>query len=139
MFRQKLQNFMMGRYGVDQLGIFLTVVALILSILASMFDFYILSVLATVVLIYSIFRMYSRNTSARYQENVKFMPYWQKIMGFWYSIKRWFLQKKQQWKDRKTHCYFSCPTCHQTLRVPKGKGKIKISCPKCKSELIRKT
>lgn len=66
MFRQKLQNFMMGRYGIDQLGIFLTVLALILSILASMFDFHILSVFATVVLIYSIFRMYSRNISARY-------------------------------------------------------------------------
>ena len=139
MFRQKLQQFMIGRYGVDQLGIFLTVTALICSLLASLLGLGILSVLATVLLVYSIFRMYSRNITARYQENQKFMPYWQKISRFFIKIKHWFQQLQTKWRDRKTHRYFTCPTCQQTLRVPKGKGKIKISCPKCKTELIRKT
>lgn len=139
MFRQKLQQFMIGRYGVDQLGVFLTIVALLLSVFASVFHLSFLSLLATVLLFYSIYRMYSRNLSARYQENAKFLPYWQKMQSRWNRIKRWFHQKGQQWADRKTHRYFSCPNCHQTLRVPKGKGKIKISCPKCKTELIKKT
>ena len=139
MFRQKLQQFMVGRYGFDQLGIFLTVTALISSLLASLLGLGILSVLATVLLVYSIFRMYSRNITARYQENQKFMPYWQKISRFFIKIKHWFQQLQTKWRDRKTHRYFTCPTCQQTLRVPKGKGKIKISCPKCKTELIRKT
>ena len=139
MFRQKLQQFMIGRYGVDQLGIFLTVTALICSLLASLLGLGILSVLATVLLVYSIFRMYSRNITARFQENQKFMPYWQKISRFFIKIKHWFQQLQTKWRDRKTHRYFTCPTCQQTLRVPKGKGKIKISCPKCKTELIRKT
>ena len=139
MFRQKLQQFMVGRYGVDQLGIFLTVTALICSLLASLLGLGILSVLATVLLVYSIFRMYSRNITARYQENQKFMPYWRKISRFFLKIKHWFQQLQPKWRDRKTHRYFTCPTCQQTLRVPKGKGKIKISCPKSKTELIRKT
>ena len=86
MFRQKLQQFMIGRYGVDQLGIFLTVTALICSLLASLLGLGILSVLATVLLVYSIFRMYSRNITARYQENQKFMPYWRKISRFLPSV-----------------------------------------------------
>ena len=139
MFRQKLQNFMMGRYGMDQLNMAMTILALVLTLLAAVTGWGILSTIGTVLLVLTFFRTYSRNISARYQENVKFMPYWQKLMNLWYRMKRWFQQKQQQWKDRKTHRYFSCPSCHQTLRVPKGKGKIKISCPKCKTELIRKT
>ena len=139
MFRQKFQNFMMGRYGMDQLNLFMTILALVLTLLAGITGWGILSTVGTVLLVVTIFRSYSRNISARYQENVKFMPYWQKMMTLWYRLKQWFRQKQQQWKDRKTHRYFSCPNCHQTLRVPKGKGKIKISCPKCRTELIRKT
>lgn len=139
MFRQKFQNFMMGRYGMDQLNLFMTILALVLTLLAGITGWGILSTVGTVLLVVTIFRSYSRNISARYQENVKFMPYWQKMMNLWYRLKQWFRQKQQQWKDRKTHRYFSCPNCHQTLRVPKGKGKIKISCPKCRTELIRKT
>ena len=139
MFRQKLQQFMVGRYGVDQLNITMTVSALILTLLASISGWEILSALGTVLLVLVFFRSYSRNISARYQENMKFMPYWQKLMGLFFCMKHWFQQKKKQWADRKTHRYFTCPSCHQTLRVPKGKGKIKISCPKCKTELIRKT
>ena len=143
MFRQKFQNFMMGRYGMDQLNLFMTILALVLSLLSWFTGVGILSTIlsstSTVLFVLVIFRSYSRNISARYQENVKFMPYWQKMMTLWYRLKQWFRQKQQQWKDRKTHRYFSCPNCHQTLRVPKGKGKIKISCPKCRTELIRKT
>ncbi len=139
MFRQKLQQFMMGRYGSDQLNIFLTLSALILTILAMITDWSILSSIGTVFLLTAIFRTYSRNISARYQENLKFLPYWRKLSGIFYRCKHWSQQKQQQWKDRKTHCYFSCPNCHQTLRVPKGKGKIKISCPKCRTEIIKKT
>lgn len=139
MFRQKLQNFMMGRYGMDQLNFTLIILALILSILSSFTDWYLLSLLGTVFIFLALFRMYSRNISARYQENVKFLPYWQKLTTVFYGIKRRFQQLKQQWRDRNTHRYFSCPNCHQTLRVPKGKGKIKISCPKCRTELIKKT
>ena len=132
MFRQKLQQFMMGRYGLDQLNKFLTIVALVLCLVSSLFGWPILSTLGTAILIWVMFRMYSRNIQARYQENLRFMPYWQKITGFVSSM-------KQRWRDRKTHRYFTCPQCKQTLRVPKGKGKIKISCPRCHTELIRKT
>ncbi len=132
MFRQKLQNFMMGRYGMDQLNLAMTILALLLSLIAAISGWHILSTLGLILLVLVIFRMYSRNISARYNENLKFMPYWQKAA-------QWCRQKQQQWWDRKTHRYFKCPQCHQVLRVPKGKGKICISCPKCKTQLIRKT
>jgi ribosomal protein L37AE/L43A len=68
----------------------------------------------------AIFRTLSRNTYKRYQENRKFLALQQRI------------------KDR-DHRYFSCPRCKQTVRVPRGKGKIAISCPKCKEKFIKKT
>lgn len=136
MFLQKLQNwlrnFMMGRYGADQLNMALLILALILTLLSSITGWAIFSTIGTVLLIWSIFRMYSRNISARYQENMKFLPYWQKM-----TAQLNFM--KQQWRDRKTYRYYKCPQCKQVLRVPKGRGKIRISCPKCKAELIRKT
>ena len=132
MFRQKFQQFMMGRYGLDQLNKFLTIVALLLSLIGSLFNLRVLSTLATAMLIWVMYRMYSRNIQARYQENLKFMPYWQKMSSYFHGM-------QQRWRDRKTHRYFTCPQCKQTLRVPKGKGKIKISCPRCHNNLIRKT
>lgn len=139
MFRPKLQNFMIGRYGVDQLNKFMTILAIILSVISAISGLGFLYRIGSFLLILVIFRMYSRNINARYNENLKFMPYWNKMTKCTYSFKNWFKQKQNQFKDRKTHAYFKCPNCRQTLRVPKGKGKICISCPKCKTQLIRKT
>ena len=115
---------LMGRYGTDKLNMVILGAGLIAS-LVGMFIHYppvnlALTLISYVLLGWSIFRCLSRNTYKRYQENRKYLMMLQRI------------------KDRE-HRYYDCPRCHQQVRVPRGKGKIAISCPKCKEKFIRKT
>ena len=119
-----MRHFMMGRYGTDKLNMVILGAGLIVC-LVSMFMHFPLVNLALTALSYAlmgwaIFRTLSRNTYKRYQENRK------------------YLMLVQRFKDRE-HRYFDCPRCRQQVRVPRGKGKIAISCPKCKEKFIRKT
>lgn len=134
-----LQKFMMGRYGVDQMNIGVLIFSMVCTFTASLTRWLLLSILGTALLAYGVFRMFSRNVSARSKENQKFLVFWNKVKGIWYKIKDWFSGKKRRFSDRKTHCYFSCPKCKRKLRVPKGKGKIEISCPICGTKFIKKT
>ncbi len=134
-----LQKFMMGRYGVDQMNIGVLIFSMVCTFTASLTRWLLLSILGTALLAYGVFRMFSRNVSARSKENQKFLVFWNKVKGIWYKIKGWFSGKKRRFADRKTHCYFSCPKCKRKLRVPKGKGKIEISCPICGTKFIKKT
>ena len=119
-----LQRFMQGRYGTDKLNTMILIVGLVLCVV-SMFMPAGWPVLLMTLLSYGccatvIFRSFSRNTYKRYRENRKYLQLLQKI------------------KD-KDHKYFSCPRCRQPVRVPKGKGKISITCPKCGEKFIKKT
>lgn len=134
-----LQKFMMGRYGVDQMNIGVLIFSMVCTFTASLTRWLLLLILGTALLAYGVFRMFSRNVSARSKENQKFLVFWNKVKGIWYKIKGWFSGKKRRFADRKTHCYFSCPKCKRKLRVPKGKGKIEISCPICGTKFIKKT
>ena len=122
--RSGLQNFMRGRYGSDKLNTFLLIVGVITSILSMLFGNEIVSFVLTLIAYFLmglvIFRMLSRNTYQRYQENRKYLRFWERL------------------KD-KEHRYYDCPRCRQQIRVPRGKGKIAISCPKCKEKFIKKT
>lgn len=122
--RAGLQRFMQGRYGGDKLNRTLVWVAFggyIVSLLIPLALVKLALILASYVLIaWSFFRMLSRNTYKRYQENRK------------------YLQFIERFKDRE-HRYYDCPRCRQPVRVPRGKGKIAISCPKCREKFIRKT
>lgn len=123
-FRNWFHQFMAGRYGHDKLnsallwtGVAVVVVAIFIP--ASLPNL-LLHMLAYVLMGVSIFRTFSRNTYKRYRENRK------------------FLMLVDRLKDR-DHRYFECPRCRQPVRVPKGKGKIAISCPKCKEKFVKKT
>ena len=119
------QNFMQGRYGTDKLNLTLLFIGVAFSVLSFIFSwFFVLNALFTllsyVCLIIAVFRCFSRNTYKRYQENRVFLMFFQRL------------------KDRE-HRYFDCPRCRQQVRVPRGKGKISITCPKCKEKFIKKT
>ena len=119
-----LRRFMMGRYGTDKLNMVILGAGLI-ACLVSMFIHFIpvnlvLTAISYVLMGWAIFRTLSRNTYKRYQENRKYLMLLQRV------------------KDRE-HRYFDCPRCRQQVRVPRGKGKIAISCPKCKEKFIKKT
>ena len=115
-----LRRFMEGRYGNDKLNNAILGTALLISILGLFIRTPLLNLIAYVLMFWAIFRTLSRNTYKRYQENRK------------------FLMLVDRLKDRK-HKYFQCPRCHQPVRVPRGKGKISITCPKCKEKFVKKT
>ena len=80
----------------------------------------------------ALFRMFSRNLEKRRAENAKFM---EKV---WWPISRRMAGKRQQRMD-KEHCYFTCPGCGAVCRVPRGKGRIVITCPRCGNEIHGKS
>lgn len=129
--KERLRQFMLGRYGADQLGQFLNIAAIILLVLGIIFS-RLLETIAFILIIYGFFRMFSRNIEKRNRENQAYNAVLQRI-------KAWFTTKKRQFAERKTHRYFRCPSCKQYLRVPKGKGKISITCAHCRSQFVRKS
>lgn len=130
--KEKLIRFMYGRYGVDSFGKFLVFGGCFLLILSGFTRYRIVSLLAWAVVIYSYFRIFSRNIYKRSAENQTFLKKTAKLRGFWLNQKNLFAQ-------RKTHRIYSCPNCKQKIRVPKGKGKIEVCCPKCKTTFIKKS
>ena len=128
--REKFQRFMMGRYGSDAFSKFLLTVVLILWVLDIFIDSRILSSWAILLIVYSYFRMFSRNTAKRYQENLKYLEIKNKILTR-------FKSGNAQANQRKTHHIYKCPTCKQKIRIPRGKGRIRITCPKCKTEFTK--
>ena len=130
--KEKLIRFMAGRYGFDSLGKTTVISALAAVVLASLFDVPVLSLLAWALIIYMYFRMFSRNIYKRSAENQAFLSKTRRI-------RTWFSTQKNLLAQRKTHHIYKCPTCHQKIRVPRGKGKIKIRCPKCQTRFIKKS
>lgn len=128
--REKLQRFMMGRYGTDDLGKFTLYLALILYIINIFLRNRGVSSIITMVVLLEIYRMLSRDHQRRYQENIKFLNWKNKIVSK-------FRRKKSDMEQRKTHHIYRCPTCRQKIRIPKGKGRICITCPKCKTEFTK--
>ena len=130
-FREKLVRFMAGRYGGDQLNNFLLVIVMLIIAVNMFVGSYIMVAVYMLLWGWSIFRMMSRNIYKRQAENVKFLKLWNPVKG-------WFKLVKNKWRDRKTHKYFRC-SCGAVLRVPKGRGDIVITCPKCKDKISKKT
>lgn len=130
--RNRMQGFMAGRYGVDQLSrVFLgiTMGCLVISLFTKLPFFYMIGL---AFLIYSYYRMFSKNISKRYAENQKFLNWRYNL-----AVKR--NKSRMRWEQRKIYRYYKCPGCKQKVRIPRGKGKVAITCPKCRMEFIRKS
>lgn len=128
--KRKLIQFMQGRYGVDQLGrtlFWIILICLIISFFVRTNVFY---ALAFILMIYFYFRMFSRNHARRYAENRRFLSLTE-------GARRSFASWKRTNAQRKTHHIYRCPGCKQKIRVPRGKGRIAVTCPKCRTEFIR--
>jgi len=119
-----IRSFMTGRYGTDRLNMVILCAGLAASILSSLVRVTPLNLifwlLSYALMIWAIWRSLSRNTYKRYQENRKFLQFFDRL------------------KDRQ-HRYFDCPKCRQMVRVPRGKGKISITCPRCREKFVKKT
>ena len=132
MIRNMLRNFMIGRYGPDHLSMAMIVFSLIISLLNGIINFAPIIYLSYLILILAAYRMLSRNIARRRAENDKFIRYW-------WPIRTKFTRSLANIKHRKTHKFLKCPSCRNTLRVPKGKGRLQITCPKCGERFIKKT
>ena len=129
---QKLQQFMVGRYGNDEFTLFLSIAGLILGLLANFKYLGFLYYIGAILIFFGLFRTLSKNYNARRKELN------------WYLL--WSAKPKAEIKlfinriqERETHKYFKCKKCKAVLRVPKGRGKIEITCPKCRAKVIKKT
>ena len=120
----KLHRFMAGRYGTDRLNMAILGVGLAACLISAFFRNPLVNLILTALsyglMIWAITRTLSRNVYKRYQENRKFLQFFDRL------------------RDRQ-HRYYDCPKCRQVVRVPRGKGKISITCPKCREKFIRKT
>lgn len=127
-----LRRFMAGRYGNDQLNAALLVLGLALIVIEMLTGWSWMSMFILALLILCYFRMFSRNIQARYAENQKFLRWWGPVSNR-------LRNARMRFADRKTHRYFKCPQCKQRLRVPRGRGKINITCPHCHTQFVRKS
>ena len=130
--RDKIYRFMQGRYGTDDFYKFLFWVALIGIVINWFFKSQLLSFAVTLILVYAMYRVLSKNLSARYAENQRYLQATAKI-------RYWFDQQKKLMEERKYHHIYTCPKCRQKIRIPKGKGKIMIRCPKCHHEFQKRS
>ena len=130
--RNFLSRFLIGRYGPDQLSTALIVVSVIVSLVVNIIGIPFGAILSYALLVFALFRILSRNITARRRENDRFLRFWAPLKA---RTKKFF----KRLKDMKTHKYFNCPACKNTLRVPRGRGKLNITCPRCGERFIKKS
>ncbi|MDE6907461.1 MAG: hypothetical protein K2P21_04770 [Lachnospiraceae bacterium] len=130
--KQKFQNFMSGRYGVDDFSKALLYATLALCLVSLFTRNRMLNLLLTAGLVFIYYRMFSKNYSRRFRENLWYLRQKDKVMHF-------FRRQNSLTQQRKTHRIYTCPQCRQKIRIPKGHGKVQITCPQCKTAFIKRS
>ena len=123
---------MSGRYGVDDFSKALLYATLALCLVSLFTRNRMLNLLLTAGLVFIYYRMFSKNYSRRYQENLWYLRQKDKVMHF-------FRRQNRLEQQRKTHRIYTCPQCRQKIRIPKGHGKVQITCPQCKTAFIKRS
>jgi len=133
---QWLKKFMYGRYGTDQLNMALLITSIVLMMAVSFVHptgwWTVLTLIPLVPLGWAFFRMLSRKVYVRSYENTRFMKLVQPVAG-------WFKWTATRIRGGKTHKFFKCAQCGKTMRVPRGKGHIQVTCPGCGNKFKAKT
>ncbi|MGI6608345.1 MAG: hypothetical protein ACOX1F_05120 [Erysipelotrichaceae bacterium] len=122
-----MHRMLAGRYGIDHLYRFLTVVIYVLLIIQIFFKQKFLYPFTLTVLIYNFFRVFSKNHQARHRENQFYLKYSEKL-------RNWLNLQKRKFNERKEYRFKVCPNCKQNLRLKNVKGKHTVNCPKCKKD-----
>ncbi len=130
--REKIRQFMMGRYGTDGLNQFLSISSIVFILLTLFTHFRLFTYVGFALLVWCYYRTFSRNIAKRTQENYQFYAIKDRLTGKVNGL-------KDQWANRKLYHYYRCPQCRQKLRVPRGRGRIQISCPRCGTQFIKKS
>ncbi len=141
--RDRIQRFMAGRYGNDQFNQFLYVVTIILLVLALIFSRPIFYVIGVVCLVYSYIRAFSKDINKRYAQNTRFLEIWDSVVDRFRGRKSSSSRDKSRSSSGSggstAYHIYTCPQCRQKIRIPKGKGRVNITCPKCRHQFIKRT
>ena len=130
--REKFLHFMQGRYGADQLYRVMLIGGAVLVILSNfIFEVFFL-LLGWILVVLAFVRAFSKDYSRRYAENQKFLE----LTG---KIRKVFGKQRYVMEQRKDYHIYTCHQCRQKIRMPRGKGKVEISCPKCHTKFIKKS
>ena len=141
-FIEKLQKFMMGRYGSDKLNRFLLILSLVFMAIGFVFTLAGLPILSiicslaeTALIALVFYRTFSKKVYVRAAENAAFLRVKGRITGFfkkpWNKMKGFFALRRAMWRDRKTHVFKKCPHCKSVLRLPRKKGHHTVKCIRC--------
>lgn len=128
----KMANFMAGRNGPDALARFSLWMGVLFTFLELITGLGICSLIGMAFLLYFMFRCFSRNIAARARENARYIALTAKPRAAWARF-------NARWDQRKTTKFLKCPQCGQSLSVPKGKGTLKVTCPKCHNRFTTKS
>ena len=123
---------MIGRYGTDGLNQFLSIASIVMLLISLITRVSLFTYVGMVLLILCYYRSLSRNISKRTEENYKYYAVKDRIRNKFSGL-------KDQWDNRRLYHYYRCPQCRQKLRVPRGRGRIQISCPRCGTQFIKKS
>lgn len=125
-FKDRVTRAMYGRYGNDELNRLILVLSMVLLVVSAFVKTGWTYALAVVLLILCYYRMFSKSISRRYGENQKYLAKKNRLLG-------WLRIRKLHMQQRKEFHFYKCPVCGQKVRVPRGKGMIEITCPKCRN------
>lgn len=133
-FKIMLGAMLAGRNGIDRLSIAMMWFGLILMVPAMLFSSAILNGVSMAVYVLAIFRVFSRNTVKRSAENRLYLNQTMKLRNQTTKIRKAIVHRRNRFKNRKQYRYFKCPNCKSWLRVPRGKGQVKVTCGNCKHQ-----
>lgn len=127
-----MRRLLLGRYGSDSLNMLISILSLIILFVSMLTGWTALYALSLALIAYSFYRMFSKNIYKRSRENQVYLRQRGKIIQRFSVI-------KQRFSQRKTHHYYKCPSCRKQLRVPKGRGRVAITCPQCRTSFEKRT
>ncbi|MCC5889301.1 MAG: hypothetical protein JJU01_01950 [Alkalibacterium sp.] len=129
---QKMLFYMNGRYGYDEFSKFLIILGLIFGIISNFAGGLWVSAIGIAIIAFGVLRIVSKEKNNRYKELTKYLAIKHKIQHV-------YRRYNNRWVQRKAYKFVKCPNCKQKLRIPRGKKKLKVTCPSCKQSFIRKS
>jgi len=131
-FEEKMRTWLTGRNGADELATFIICCALVVVVANIFLNTAFLSVLALALMVYAWWRMSSKNVNARMRENRAFAE----LLG---PVRPWIKNPVAAFTEARSYKHLRCPSCSQRMRVPRGKGKLRVRCPKCRATFEART
>ncbi len=126
-FSERFANWMRGRNGADELSMAIVVLSALLLVINLFAHTRFLPFIALALALYACWRDSSKNLAARRKENRAFL----KLLG---PAAQWIKNPRATMDERRSYKHLTCPSCGQQMRVPRGKGKMRVTCPKCKNK-----